>query len=67
MPLCDLGADVLIEGMRPRVMERLGLWPDASNPRLIYGRMMGRELPGPPELVFKSPMPTMLSLQRHCE
>jgi alpha-methylacyl-CoA racemase len=34
-------ADVLIEGYRPGVMERLGLGPDALlalNPRLIYGR-----------------------------
>ena len=32
------GADVLIEGMRPGVMERLGLGPDACmamNPRLV--------------------------------
>jgi alpha-methylacyl-CoA racemase len=37
-------ADVLIEGFRPGVMERLGLGPDACmqrNPRLIYGRMTG--------------------------
>jgi alpha-methylacyl-CoA racemase len=37
-------ADVLIEGFRPGVMERLGLGPDvclARNPRLIYGRMTG--------------------------
>ena len=35
-------ADVLIEGLRPGVMERLGLGPDvalARNPRLIYARM----------------------------
>ncbi|WP_326851679.1 CoA transferase, partial [Actinocrinis sp.] len=34
-------ADVLVEGMRPGVMERLGLGPDAClerNPRLIYAR-----------------------------
>lgn len=38
------GADALIEGMRPGVMERLGLGPDvchARNPRLVYGRMTG--------------------------
>ena len=33
-------ADVLIEGFRPGVMERLGLGPDvclARNPKLVYG------------------------------
>ncbi|MFC0217032.1 CaiB/BaiF CoA transferase family protein [Pseudochelatococcus lubricantis] len=38
------GADALIEGFRPGVMERLGLGPDvvlACNPRLVYGRMTG--------------------------
>jgi alpha-methylacyl-CoA racemase len=43
-------ADVLIEGMRPRVMERLGLGPEvlcARNPRLIYGRMTGWGQDGP--------------------
>lgn len=37
-------ADVLIEGMRPGVMERLGLGPaecQALNPKLVYGRMTG--------------------------
>ncbi len=37
-------ADVVLEGNRPGVMERLGLGPDvllASNPRLVYGRMTG--------------------------
>lgn len=37
-------ADVLIEGFRPGVMERLGLGPEvclASNPGLVYGRMTG--------------------------
>jgi alpha-methylacyl-CoA racemase len=37
-------ADVLIEGFRPGVMERLGLSPDRCldrNPRLVYGRMTG--------------------------
>ncbi len=37
-------ADVLIEGFRPGVMERLGLGPDvclARRPRLVYGRMTG--------------------------
>lgn len=38
------GADALIEGLRPGVMERLGLGPDAclaANPRLVYGRITG--------------------------
>lgn len=37
-------ADVVIEGFRPGVMERLGLGPDALaaiNPRLVYGRITG--------------------------
>ncbi len=43
-------ADVLIEGFRPGVMERLGLGPDAAlarNPRLVYGRMTGWGQDGP--------------------
>ncbi|AYC34083.1 CoA transferase [Pseudomonas cavernae] len=43
-------ADVLIEGNRPGVMERLGLGPDvcqARNPRLVYGRMTGWGQSGP--------------------
>src|SRR5476649_2070720 len=43
-------ADVVIEGMRPGVMERLGLGPDvclARNPRLVYGRMTGWGQHGP--------------------
>lgn len=43
-------ADVLIEGFRPGVMERLGLGPDtcfARNPKLIYGRMTGYGQTGP--------------------
>jgi len=42
--------DVVIEGSRPGVMERLGLAPDvmlARNPRLIYGRMTGWGQHGP--------------------
>ncbi|CAN5532819.1 CaiB/BaiF CoA-transferase family protein [soil metagenome] len=38
------GADVLVEGFRPGVMERLGLGPEeclGRNPRLVYGRMTG--------------------------
>jgi len=44
------GSDALIEGMRPGVMERLGLGPDvclARNPRLVYGRMTGWGQDGP--------------------
>jgi alpha-methylacyl-CoA racemase len=44
------GADALIEGFRPGVMERLGLGPDAClarNPRLVYGRMTGWGQEGP--------------------
>lgn len=43
-------ADILIEGFRPGVMERLGLGPDdcfAINPALIYGRMTGWGQEGP--------------------
>lgn len=43
-------SDVLIEGFRPGVMERLGFGPDAclaANPRLIYGRMTGWGQDGP--------------------
>jgi crotonobetainyl-CoA:carnitine CoA-transferase CaiB-like acyl-CoA transferase len=42
--------DALIEGMRPGVMERLGLGPDVClqrNPRLVYGRMTGWGQSGP--------------------
>jgi len=43
-------ADVLVEGFRPGVMERLGLGPDAAlarNPGLVYGRMTGFGQDGP--------------------
>lgn len=43
-------ADGLIEGMRPGVMERLGLGPDVClerSPRLAYGRMTGWGQEGP--------------------
>lgn len=43
-------ADVLIEGYRPGVMERLGFGPDAvlaRNPRIVYGRMTGWGQEGP--------------------
>ncbi len=44
------GADVLLEGFRPGVMERLGLGPadcHAAAPRLVYGRMTGFGQQGP--------------------
>ena len=43
-------ADVLLEGFRPGVMERLGLGPDdllALRPSLVYGRMTGWGQTGP--------------------
>ena len=43
-------ADVLVEGYRPGVMERLGLGPDemlALNPRLVFARMTGWGQDGP--------------------
>jgi alpha-methylacyl-CoA racemase len=43
-------AEVLTEGYRPGVMERLGLGPDVClkrNPRLVYGRMTGWGQDGP--------------------
>src|SRR2546423_6962465 len=43
-------ADALLEGLRPGVMERLGLGPDlclARNPKLVYGRMTGWGQDGP--------------------
>ncbi|MFD2366767.1 CaiB/BaiF CoA transferase family protein [Pseudoduganella sp. GCM10020061] len=44
------GADILVEGFRPGVMERLGLGPDVClgrNPRLVYGRVTGWGQEGP--------------------
>src|SRR5581483_231184 len=44
------GADGLLEGFRPGVMEKLGLGPDvclARNPKLVYGRMTGWGQEGP--------------------
>jgi alpha-methylacyl-CoA racemase len=44
------GADALVEGFRPGVMERLGLGPEeclAANPRLVFGRMTGFGQEGP--------------------
>ena len=43
-------ADVLVEGFRPGVTERLGVGPEAChalNPRLVYGRMTGWGQQGP--------------------
>ncbi|MCP9989792.1 CoA transferase [Streptomyces albogriseolus] len=43
-------ADILIEGYRPGVAERLGVGPQdcrARNPRLVYGRMTGWGQDGP--------------------
>jgi alpha-methylacyl-CoA racemase len=44
------GADILFEGFRPGVMERLGLGPDVAlkrNPKLVFGRMTGWGQTGP--------------------
>lgn len=49
LAMCDRAA-ILIEGMRPGVMERLGLGPDdvhPRNPRLVYGRVTGYGQDGP--------------------
>ena len=49
LELCEQ-ADVLIEGFRPGVTERLGLGPDdvfARNPKIIYGRITGYGQDGP--------------------
>jgi alpha-methylacyl-CoA racemase len=43
-------ADVVLEGFRPGVMERLGFGPDACharNPKLVYGRVTGWGQHGP--------------------
>ncbi|WP_214105209.1 CaiB/BaiF CoA transferase family protein [Acrocarpospora catenulata] len=43
-------ADIMIEGLRPGVVERLGVGPEeclARNPRLIYGRITGWGQDGP--------------------
>jgi len=45
-----VGADALLEGFRPGVMERLSLGPEPclkANPRLVYGRMTGWGQSGP--------------------
>jgi len=44
------GSDILLEGYRPGVVERLGIGPDAcmdANPDLVYGRMTGWGAEGP--------------------
>jgi len=49
LKLCE-NSDVLIEGFRPGVTERLGIGPQACmarNPRLVYGRMTGWGQTGP--------------------
>lgn len=49
LELCEQ-ADILIEGFRPGVTERLGLGPEdvwRRNPRLVYGRMTGYGQEGP--------------------
>jgi len=49
LQLCEQ-ADVLIEGFRPGVTERLGVGPDdvwKRNPKLVYGRMTGYGQEGP--------------------
>jgi alpha-methylacyl-CoA racemase len=43
-------ADMIFEGFRPGVAERLGIGPDeclAANPKLVYGRMTGWGQEGP--------------------
>jgi alpha-methylacyl-CoA racemase len=49
LKLCE-HSDVLIEGFRPGVTERLGIGPEACmtrNPKLVYGRMTGWGQTGP--------------------
>lgn len=49
LKMCE-GADVILEGFRPGVMERLGLGPEivqARNEKIIYGRMTGWGQDGP--------------------
>lgn len=49
LKLCEK-ADAIFEGLRPGVMEKLGLGPDdcmARNERLVYGRMTGYGQEGP--------------------
>ena len=49
LKMCE-SADIVIEGFRPGVLERLGLGPDvllARNPALVVGRMTGWGQTGP--------------------
>jgi len=49
LELCEQ-ADVVIEGFRPGVAERLGVGPEdvwAKNPKIVYGRMTGWGQEGP--------------------
>ena len=49
LKMCE-SADVITEGFRPGVMERLGLGPEAvhaRNPKMVYGRMTGWGQDGP--------------------
>jgi alpha-methylacyl-CoA racemase len=49
LTLCEK-ADAIIEGFRPKVMERLGFAPEVlhkTNPKLVYGRMTGWGQTGP--------------------
>ena len=49
LKLCE-GADAIVEGFRPGVMERLGLGPDIvlqHNPKIVFGRMTGWGQEGP--------------------
>ncbi len=49
LKMCE-SADIIIEGFRPGVLERLGLGPDvllARNPALVVGRMTGWGQTGP--------------------
>ena len=44
-------ADVVMEGFRPGVAERLGIGPDvclSRNPKVVYGRITGWGQDGPP-------------------
>jgi alpha-methylacyl-CoA racemase len=52
LQLCD-ASDILLEGFRPGVAERLGVGPEivmARNPGIIYGRMTGWGQLGPDSL-----------------